>query len=261
MHPLSMGTLGVCSGRTSHLWPCRGIAHVQCVIMVQQLVHGALEMCLTLAGSPQPIFEQLQHTNTCWYTLMYPSLATQNNLPHRHCPLISPLSLQIWALPGRLSTQVIRDTCLMMSVLTHRPCSSLSRAPSLPQIHNKFKDLVDQLLTEFITEMGVNPQEFYDVIATQHESDKLTGFVVQTILTVDDFLLFKAMMVKRNIDLTNQARALRAERGISRKGVGTLDMWIVCVRRQAPFPGQRKAQGQGRFHRRQAAENYSCCLL
>ena len=80
------------------------------------------------------------------------------------------------------------------------------------------------MLTEFITEMGVTPQEFYDVIATQHESDKLTGFVVQTILTVDDFLLFKAMMVKRNIDLTNQVRVLRAEREMSRKGGSALVM-------------------------------------
>ena len=39
------------------------------------------------------------------------------------------------------------------------------------------------------------------------------SFVVQTILTVDDFLLFKSMMVKRNIDLTNQVGAQKELRG------------------------------------------------
>ncbi|PNH04151.1 hypothetical protein TSOC_009724, partial [Tetrabaena socialis] len=42
------------------------------------------------------------------------------------------------------------------------------------------------------------------VVAAVQETDQLTSFVVQTILTVDDFLMFKAMMVRRNIDLTNQ---------------------------------------------------------
>ena len=35
----------------------------------------------------------------------------------------------------------------------------------------------------------------------------------QTILTVDDFLMFKAMMVRRNIDLTNQVRVGQGRRG------------------------------------------------
>lgn len=47
---------------------------------------------------------------------------------------------------------------------------------------------------------------FYNAMARAQEDDKLSSFVVQTILTVDDFLMFKAMMVKRNMDLTNQVR-------------------------------------------------------
>eukprot|EP00198_Chlamydomonas_reinhardtii_P005154 XP_001694490.1 flagellar associated protein [Chlamydomonas reinhardtii] len=71
--------------------------------------------------------------------------------------------------------------------------------------HNEFKELVDGLLTEFLEDLGV--------VAKAQGSDQLTSFVVQpayhqalrrTILTVDDFLMFKAMMVRRNIDLTNQ---------------------------------------------------------
>lgn len=64
------------------------------------------------------------------------------------------------------------------------------------------QERVDELLTGFLVELGVSALEFFDV--AKSASDKLTAFVVQTILTVDDFLMFKAMMVKRNMDLANQ---------------------------------------------------------
>ncbi|GLC36117.1 hypothetical protein PLESTB_001378900 [Pleodorina starrii] len=70
--------------------------------------------------------------------------------------------------------------------------------------HNEFKDLVDRLLTDFLADLGVGPDDFYQTVAAAQETDQLTSFVVQTILTVDDFLMFKAMMVRRNIDLTTQ---------------------------------------------------------
>ena len=72
------------------------------------------------------------------------------------------------------------------------------------QIHADFKELVDNLLTDFLAEMGVSAETFYEIVSAEKDKDKLTEFVIKTILTVDDFLMFKAMMVKRNIDLTNQ---------------------------------------------------------
>ncbi|KAG2454157.1 hypothetical protein HYH02_001193 [Chlamydomonas schloesseri] len=88
--------------------------------------------------------------------------------------------------------------------------------------HNEFKELVDGLLTEFLEDLGVGAEQFYQVVAKAQGSDQLTSFVVQTILTVDDFLMFKAMMVRRNIDLTNQvleaveeARRLEAKAAVS----------------------------------------------
>jgi hypothetical protein len=61
-------------------------------------------------------------------------------------------------------------------------------------------------------------ETFHEIIAREQNKDKLTGFVVQTILTVDDFMLFKAMMVKRNIDLTNQVRRREESGGGGWKG-------------------------------------------
>lgn len=71
-------------------------------------------------------------------------------------------------------------------------------------MHEEFKVLVDHLLTEFLADLGLSGEEFFDQVSKAQ--DQLSGFVVSTILTVDDFLMFKAMMVKRNIDLTNLVR-------------------------------------------------------
>lgn len=49
--------------------------------------------------------------------------------------------------------------------------------------------------------------DFYDAVAAADESS-MTSFMVQTVLTVDDFPMFKTMMVKRNLQLTNQARKM-----------------------------------------------------
>ncbi len=75
------------------------------------------------------------------------------------------------------------------------------------QVHNEFKELVDKLLTDFLEELGTKPEAFFETITQQLDKDKFTEFVVNTILTVDDFLMFKAMMVRRNVDLTNQVWA------------------------------------------------------
>eukprot|EP00201_Polytomella_parva_P008975 CAMPEP_0175059668 /NCGR_PEP_ID=MMETSP0052_2-20121109/12562_1 /TAXON_ID=51329 ORGANISM="Polytomella parva, Strain SAG 63-3" /NCGR_SAMPLE_ID=MMETSP0052_2 /ASSEMBLY_ACC=CAM_ASM_000194 /LENGTH=291 /DNA_ID=CAMNT_0016325247 /DNA_START=32 /DNA_END=903 /DNA_ORIENTATION=- len=71
------------------------------------------------------------------------------------------------------------------------------------EVHSQFKDLVDKLLTDFIEELGLTEEEFFEIVS-EAKGDKLTKFVVTTLLTVDDFMMFKAMMVKRNCDLTNQ---------------------------------------------------------
>ena len=92
----------------------------------------------------------------------------------------------------------------------------LDRAPRAPRpaqeemrfeytaIHNRFKALVDDLLTGYLEELGVSPETFMEV-ATKMGADKLNEFVVSSILTVDNFVQFRNMMVQRNIDLTHQA--------------------------------------------------------
>ena len=71
-------------------------------------------------------------------------------------------------------------------------------------LHNEFKDLVEGLLTDFLAELGVTPERFADVVERASAEKELGDFVATSILTVDDFLQFKAMMVRRNRDLTKE---------------------------------------------------------
>lgn len=42
------------------------------------------------------------------------------------------------------------------------------------QIHNEFQEVVDRLLTEFLEELGVAPETFYEIVAAEKDKDKLT---------------------------------------------------------------------------------------
>ena len=72
-------------------------------------------------------------------------------------------------------------------------------------VHNEFKELVDNLLCDFLSDIGVTPTRFVDVVEQANGEKKLGDFVATSILTVDDFNQFKAMMVRRNLDLTFEA--------------------------------------------------------
>ena len=78
------------------------------------------------------------------------------------------------------------------------------------EVHGKFKALVDDLITGFIAELGVEDKVFMEAVTSQG-SNKLNSFVLTSILTVDDFVQFKAMMVKRNTDLTAEVLEMHAK--------------------------------------------------
>ena len=71
-------------------------------------------------------------------------------------------------------------------------------------VHTEFKRLVESLLSDFLCEVGVPPERFVDVLANSAH-DELNDFVLASILTVDDFPQFKAMMVRRNAELDREA--------------------------------------------------------
>jgi len=73
-------------------------------------------------------------------------------------------------------------------------------------IHNAFKVLVDDLLTASMMELSVTPEQFARFCEEGLRGDKaLHRSVIERLLSVDDFLVFKAMMVKRNAELHREA--------------------------------------------------------
>jgi len=73
-------------------------------------------------------------------------------------------------------------------------------------VHNAFKQLVEDLLTVHMTELQVSTAEF--TAFCQHGltgSNTLHRSLVEQLISVDDFLVFKAMMLKRNSELGKEA--------------------------------------------------------
>eukprot|EP00899_Mesostigma_viride_P012097 jgi/Mesvir1/20889/Mv07965-RA.1 len=71
-------------------------------------------------------------------------------------------------------------------------------------VHQKFMAVVSQLLEDFLEELGVSQETFYEAVSSTSD---LNSFVVHSILAVEDFAQFKAMMVRRNLDLTKEVLA------------------------------------------------------
>jgi len=72
-------------------------------------------------------------------------------------------------------------------------------------VHNAFCKLVDGLLTAHIAELSITVEQF-----TEFCRRGLTGenevqrSLIEQLISVDDFLVFKAMMVKRSADLAHE---------------------------------------------------------
>uniref|UniRef100_A0A7I4FK20 Cilia- and flagella-associated protein 36 n=1 Tax=Physcomitrium patens TaxID=3218 RepID=A0A7I4FK20_PHYPA len=71
-------------------------------------------------------------------------------------------------------------------------------------VHENFKELVDGLISDFLSSLGIPVPTFVQMFAIEEHSS-LYSIVVTSILIVDDFLLFKEMMLKRNFQISNQA--------------------------------------------------------
>ena len=79
------------------------------------------------------------------------------------------------------------------------------------EVHNLFKKLIDRKLDEFCSEFGVNHMQFLQ--ACQSMSATIHRRCVEQILSVDNFLLFKRMMISRNTMLNQSALSELADAG------------------------------------------------
>ena len=73
----------------------------------------------------------------------------------------------------------------------------------LSDLFQKFKEIVDTKLDKFSKDMGIEPEIF--VTACELASQKVHKSIVNQLLAVDSFLLFKTMMIARNKQLNHEA--------------------------------------------------------
>jgi len=79
-------------------------------------------------------------------------------------------------------------------------------------VHKEFQKLVDEQLEEYITEIGIPPAEF--VKACQAAVSNGHKKTIAQILAVEDFALFKKMMVNRNKAMNQEAMEVLKKKGM-----------------------------------------------
>lgn len=71
------------------------------------------------------------------------------------------------------------------------------------EVHTNFKRLVESRLEAYIQDLGISQSDF--VMAQQQASKRIHKSLLQQILAVEDFVLFKQMMVNKNIQMNKEA--------------------------------------------------------
>jgi hypothetical protein len=80
------------------------------------------------------------------------------------------------------------------------------------ELHEQFRELVEGVLSDNLAEIGLSAADFADVCERSKGAGDMNVDVVNQILAMDDFVTFKKLMVKRNLELELEAiRALRDE--------------------------------------------------
>eukprot|EP00321_Phaeocystis_globosa_P007078 CAMPEP_0118822418 /NCGR_PEP_ID=MMETSP1162-20130426/9172_1 /TAXON_ID=33656 /ORGANISM="Phaeocystis Sp, Strain CCMP2710" /LENGTH=234 /DNA_ID=CAMNT_0006752965 /DNA_START=170 /DNA_END=870 /DNA_ORIENTATION=+ len=107
-----------------------------------------------------------------------------------------------WALPVM---SFIDDNCIVFD-------SEDENKLAYMDIYTAFRDMVDSLLEMHLEELGVTGEQFAAVC--EAAAQQQVGMeVLEQILAVDDFVSFKKMMVKRNMEL--ELEAMKALQSLS----------------------------------------------
>lgn len=80
----------------------------------------------------------------------------------------------------------------------------LHQFPNLyPNWLQKFKKMVDAKLDQFVQDIGIPPEVFIN--ACEVASEKIHKSIINQLLAVENFMLFKKMMITRNKQLNHEA--------------------------------------------------------
>ncbi|XP_053316710.1 cilia- and flagella-associated protein 36 [Spea bombifrons] len=83
---------------------------------------------------------------------------------------------------------------------------------SYTEIHAEYRQLVEKLLESYLNEIGISEEQFQEACAAPLAHSPELQTVLHPVLAVEDFRMFKAMMVQRNIELQLQAIQIIQER-------------------------------------------------
>ncbi|XP_049455966.1 cilia- and flagella-associated protein 36 [Epinephelus fuscoguttatus] len=83
---------------------------------------------------------------------------------------------------------------------------------SYTEIHQQYKKLVENLLENYMQEVGINEQQFLDACTSPFAKSKTLQSVFQPVLATDDFQIFRSLMVQKNMELQLQALRVIKER-------------------------------------------------
>uniref|UniRef100_A0A6I8PAJ1 Cilia- and flagella-associated protein 36 n=1 Tax=Ornithorhynchus anatinus TaxID=9258 RepID=A0A6I8PAJ1_ORNAN len=80
------------------------------------------------------------------------------------------------------------------------------------EIHQEYKELVEKLLESYLKEIGINEDQFQEACTSPLAKSHTSQAILQPVLAAEDFSIFKAMMVQKNIEMQLQAIRIIQER-------------------------------------------------
>ncbi|XP_004482020.1 cilia- and flagella-associated protein 36 isoform X2 [Dasypus novemcinctus] len=80
------------------------------------------------------------------------------------------------------------------------------------EIHREYKELVEKLLESYLKEIGINEDQFQEACTSPLAKTHTSQAILQPVLAAEDFSIFKAMMVQKNIEMQLQAIRIIQER-------------------------------------------------
>ncbi|XP_069090457.1 cilia- and flagella-associated protein 36 isoform X2 [Pleurodeles waltl] len=83
---------------------------------------------------------------------------------------------------------------------------------SYTEIHQEYKKLVEKLLESYLLDVGISEEQFQQALTSPFAQSHTSQTILQPVLAVEDFKLFKSVMVQKNIELQLQAIQIIQER-------------------------------------------------
>ncbi|KAF6320964.1 cilia and flagella associated protein 36 [Rhinolophus ferrumequinum] len=80
------------------------------------------------------------------------------------------------------------------------------------EIHQEYRKLVEKLLESYFKEIGINEDQFQEACISPLAKTRTSQAILQPVLAAEDFTIFKAMMVQKNIEMQLQAIRIIQER-------------------------------------------------